>query len=102
MKCCPLQLIKQEEKQIRWHEFTKELDSKIEGDILMLVSLSPELKTLECWISISMLDLLFFLISRLNYACSPLVNNLQIILLIGIKDIPFKNLCPDVIITSDF
>ena len=43
---------------------------------------SIELKTLEWWISRSMLDLLFFLISRLNYACSPLVNNLQIILLI--------------------
>jgi len=38
----------------------------------------PELKTLEWWISKSMLDLLFFLISRLNNACSPLVINLQL------------------------
>ena len=37
-----------------------------------------ELKTLEWWISNSMLDLLFFLISRLNIACSPHVNNLKI------------------------
>ena len=36
-----------------------------------------------------MLDPLFFLISRLNNACSPLVINLQINLAIGIKDIPF-------------
>ena len=36
------------------------------------------------------LDQLFFLISRLNNACSPLVN-LQINELIGIKDIPFKS-----------
>ena len=37
----------------------------------------PELKTLGWWISRSMLNL-FFLISRLNNACSPLVINLQI------------------------
>ena len=37
-----------------------------------------ELKTLEWWTSRSMLDLLFFLISRLNNACSPHVINLQI------------------------
>jgi len=37
-----------------------------------------ELKTLEWWISGLMLDPLFFLISRLNKACSPLVINLQI------------------------
>ena len=36
-----------------------------------------------------MLDTLFFLISRLNNACSPLVFNLQINLAIGIKDNPF-------------
>ena len=36
-----------------------------------------------------MLDPLFFLISRLRIACYPLVINLQINLLIGIKDIPF-------------
>ena len=50
---------------------------------------SSELKTLEWWISGLMLDLLFFLISRLNNDCSPLVTNLQINLPIGIKDIPF-------------
>ena len=38
-----------------------------------------------------MLDLLFFLISRLKNACTPLVINLQIYLPIGIKDIPFKS-----------
>ena len=38
-----------------------------------------------------MLDPLFFFISRLNNACSPLVINLQINELIGIKDIPFKS-----------
>ena len=37
-----------------------------------------ELGTLEWWISGLMLDPLFFLISRLNMACSPLVINLQI------------------------
>ena len=36
-----------------------------------------------------MLDTLFFLISRLNNACSPLVFNIQINLAIGIKDNPF-------------
>ena len=48
-----------------------------------------ELKTLECWISRLMLDPPFFLISRLNNACSPLVINLQIHYPIGIKDIQF-------------
>ena len=37
-----------------------------------------ELGTLEWWISGLMLDPLFFLISRLNIACSPLVINLHI------------------------
>ena len=37
-----------------------------------------ELKTLEWWISGLMLNPLFFLISRLNIACSPLIFNLQI------------------------
>ena len=37
-----------------------------------------ELKTLEWWISRLMLDLLFFLIFRLNIACSPHEFNLQI------------------------
>ena len=54
-------------------------------------SLTSELKTLEWWISRSMLDLLYFLISRLNNACSPIAFNLQIKLPIGIKDIPFQS-----------
>ena len=49
----------------------------------------PELETFEWWISGLMLDPLFFLISRLNNACSPLVINLQINYPIGIKDTPF-------------
>ena len=49
-----------------------------------------ELKTLEWWISGLMLNPLFFLISRLNIACSPHELNLQIKYTIGIKDIPFK------------
>ena len=36
------------------------------------------MKTLEWWISGLMLNPLFFLISRLNIACSPLIFNLQI------------------------
>ena len=48
-----------------------------------------ELRTLEWWISGLMLDPLFFLISRLNNTCSPLVINLQINLPTRIKDIPF-------------
>jgi len=43
--------------------------------------LTSELGTFERWISGLMLDPLFFLISRLNYACSPLVINLQISIL---------------------
>ena len=48
-----------------------------------------ELTTFEWWISKSMRDLIFFLISRINKGCSPLVFNLQINKLIGIKDITF-------------
>ena len=48
-----------------------------------------ELKTLEWWISGLMLNPLFFLISRLNIACSSLIFNLQINYPIRIKDIPF-------------
>jgi len=48
-----------------------------------------ELVTLEWWITGLMLDQLFFLISRLNIACSPLYINLQINLPIGIRNIPF-------------
>ena len=40
--------------------------------------LLSELETLEWWISGLMLYRLFFFISRLNNACSPLVINLQI------------------------
>ena len=52
---------------------------------------SPELKTLEWWISGLMLNPLFFLILRLNNACSPLIFNLQINYPIRIKDIPFES-----------
>ena len=38
---------------------------------------NPELGTFEWWIFGLMLDPLFFLISRLDNACSPLVINLQ-------------------------
>ena len=41
-------------------------------------TIKPELGTFEWWISGLMHDPLFFLISRLNNACSPLVINLQI------------------------
>ena len=40
--------------------------------------LTSELGTLEWCISSLILDPLFFLISRLNYACSPIVIDLQI------------------------
>ena len=46
-------------------------------DSFLLVYI-PDLGTFECWISGFMLDPLFFLISRLNNACYPLVINLQI------------------------
>ena len=49
----------------------------------------PELGTFKWWLSGLRLDPLFFLISRLNYACSPLIINLQINYPIGIKDILF-------------
>ena len=50
---------------------------------------STELGTLEWWISELKLNPLFFLISRLDNPCSPLVINLQINAPIGIKDISF-------------
>ena len=50
-----------------------------------------ELKTFEWWISGLMINPLFFLISRLNIACSPLIFNFQINYPIRIKDIPFKS-----------
>jgi len=46
---------------------------------------SPELGTLEYWISGLMLDPLFFLISRLNIASSPHEFNLQIINRSGLR-----------------
>ena len=49
-----------------------------------------ELKTLEWWISGLMLNPNFFLISRLNMACSPHEFNLQKSQQIGIKDITFS------------
>ena len=48
-----------------------------------------ELKTLEWWISGLMLNPNFFLISRLNMACSPHEFNLQKSQQIRIKDITF-------------
>ena len=63
-------------------------DYKIIVDGKNLITLT-ELKTLECWISGLVLNPLFFLISRLNIACSPLIFNLQINYPIRIKDIPF-------------
>ena len=47
----------------------------LEPSFLNLI-LYPELGTFDFWISGLMLDLLFFFISRLNNACSPLVINL--------------------------
>jgi len=44
----------------------------------VFVSMYPELGTLEWWISGLMLDPLFFLISRLDFACFPREFNLQI------------------------
>ena len=49
----------------------------------MLTDKAPELGTLEWWISGLMLNPLFFLISRINIACSHLINYP-----IRIKDIP--------------
>ena len=42
------------------------------------VEVNPETGNFEWWTSGLMLDPLFFLISRLNKACSPHVINLQI------------------------
>ena len=50
------------------------LDSESQHTKIM----TSELGTFEWWISGLRLDPLFFLISRLNNACSPLVINLQI------------------------
>ena len=53
------------------------------------VEVNPETGSFEWWTSGIMLDPLFFLISRLNMACSPHVINLQINKPISIKDLPF-------------
>ena len=52
-------------------------------DVLLIIfehlqEMYTELKTLEWWISGLRLNPLFFSISRLNMACSPLIFNLQI------------------------
>ena len=65
------------------------LNCKLNENKLGIKSLIPELKTLESWISGLMLNLNFFLISRLNMACSPHEFNLQKSQQIGIKDITF-------------
>ena len=44
----------------------------------MVTYIASELATFEWWISGLMLDPLFFLISRLNSACSPFIINLKI------------------------
>ena len=59
-------------------EIKKKRRSSINLDIHHSKVISSELGTLEWWISGLMLDLLFFLISRLNNACYPLDINLQI------------------------
>ena len=53
---------------------------------IRLVMIGPELGTFEWCILGLMVDPLFFFISRLNNACSPLVINLQINPQIGIKE----------------
>ena len=54
-----------------------------------MYTIESEIKTLKWWILRLMLDLLFFfIISRLNNACS-LIFNLLIYEPNGIKDIPF-------------
>ena len=62
----------------------------IKGTVAVIsIDLPSELGTFKRCISGLMLDPLFFLISRLNNACSPIVINLHINKPIGIKDIPF-------------
>jgi len=53
----------------------------------MATQMTPELGIFEWWISGLMPT--HFLISRLNYACSPLVTNLQFNKAVGVKDISF-------------
>ena len=61
------------------------------GMIVIYLCAQLALQSWELLISGYPLDPLFFFISRLNNACSPLVISLQINKLIGIKDIPFKS-----------
>ena len=68
---------------------TKRRCSQINPQSKVEIEYGSELGTFEWWITGLMLDPLFFLISRLNNACSPLYINLQINLPIRIKDIPF-------------
>ena len=76
-------------KTFRFCQFLSYLCSKYSNftiqKSLIKKNQSPELKTLEWWISGLMLNPLFFLISRLNIACSPLIFNLQIIIGSGLK-----------------
>ena len=57
-------------------EIKKKSGLSINPDIQYSKVPSSELKTLEWWISGLMLNPLFFLISRLNIACSPIIFNL--------------------------
>ena len=59
-------------------EIKKKSGLSINPDIHHSKVFSSELGTLEYWISGLMLNPLFFLISRLNIACSPHEFNLQI------------------------
>ena len=61
------------------------------GMIVIYLCAQLALQSWELLISGYPLDPLFFFISRLNNACSPLVLNLQINSMIGLKDIPFKS-----------
>ena len=63
-------------------------DTKHWNSFVDFQSTGSELGTFEWWISGLRLNPLFFLISRLNIACSPLIFNLQINYPISIKDIP--------------
>ena len=59
-------------------DIKKKSGLSINPDIHHSKVFSSELGTFEWWISGLKLDPLFFVISRLNNACSPLVINLQI------------------------
>ena len=59
------------------------------SNFLTPMYVQPELKTLEWWISGLRLNPLFFLISRLNFACLPHDFNLQINYPTGYLDFSF-------------